>query len=126
LVKWAFSGPGVCNLRRLGQPHSGQAGWATWARTGIASPLGNYLIPVDYTGCLFREGKAAISAEVSAILKRLGTTVETWQARLDKLSRGRLLGRFFAASRDRLRTVAAQLGVHHLANLGGCPARLTA
>ena len=36
---------------------------------------------------------------------------------------GRLLGRFFAASRARLREVAAGLGVHHLANLGGCPAR---
>jgi hypothetical protein len=88
-------------------------------------PLGSYLILVDYTGRLFRHGKAAISAEVSAILERLGTTVETWHARLDKLSKGRLLGRFFAASRDRLRTVASQLGVHHLANLGGCPARLT-
>ncbi len=36
---------------------------------------------------------------------------------------GRLLGRFFAASRERLREVAARLGVHHLANLAGCPAR---
>jgi hypothetical protein len=89
-------------------------------------PLGSYLILVDYTGRLFRNGKSAISAEVSAILERLGTSVETWHARLDKLSKGRLLGRFFAASRGRLRTVAAQLGVHHLANLGGCPARLTA
>ena len=41
-------------------------------------------------------------------------------ARLEKLSRGRLLGRFFAASRARLREV--RLGLRHLANLGGCPA----
>jgi hypothetical protein len=54
---------------------------------------------------------------------RLGTTAETWQARLEKLKAGRLLGRFFAASRDRLREVSERLKVHHLANLAGCPAR---
>jgi len=42
---------------------------------------------------------------------------------LQKLAAGRLLGRFFAASRARLRKVAERLGVHHLANLGGCAAR---
>ena len=85
--------------------------------------LGNYLLLVDYTGRLFREGKTAISAELAGILERLGTTAESWQARLEKLKPGRLLGRFFAASRERLREVAAHLRVHHLANLGGCPAR---
>ena len=39
-----------------------------------------------------------------------------------KLSAGRLLGRYFAASRHRLREVAERLGVHHLANLASCPA----
>jgi len=48
--------------------------------------LGNYLLLVDYTGRLFREGKAAISGELAEILERLGTTAETWQARLEKLS----------------------------------------
>jgi len=43
--------------------------------------------------------------------------------RLEKLAKGRLLGRFFAASRARLREVAERLGVRHLANLGGCTAR---
>ena len=85
--------------------------------------LGSYLMLVDYTGRLFREGKTAISAELAGILARLGTSAEGWQARLEKLRGGRLLGRFFAASRERLREVAARLGVHHLANLGGCPAR---
>ncbi len=42
---------------------------------------------------------------------------------LQKLSGGRLLGRFFAATRSRLREVAQRLGVHRLANLAGCPAR---
>jgi hypothetical protein len=85
--------------------------------------LGSYLMLVDYTGRPFRDGKAAISAEFTGILERLGSSAEHWRARLEKLSRGRLLGRFFAASRERLREVAAHLGVHHLANLAGCAAR---
>jgi len=85
--------------------------------------LGSYLRLVDYTGRLFREGKPAISAELAGILARLGTSAEGWQARLEKLRGGGLLGRVFAASRERLREVAARLGVRHLANLGGCPAR---
>ncbi len=51
------------------------------------------------------------------------TRAETWRAGLEKLKAGRLLGRFFAASQVRLREVAAHLGVHHVANLRGCPAR---
>jgi hypothetical protein len=85
--------------------------------------LGSYLRLVDYTGRLFRDAKAAISAELSGILERIGSNAETWWARLEKLSNGKLLGRFFAASRARLREVAAHLTVHHLANLAGCPAR---
>jgi hypothetical protein len=70
-----------------------------------------------------KEWKAAISREVAGIFARLGSSAESWWARLRKLSRGRLLGRFFAASRERLRNFAARLGVHHLANLGACAAR---
>ena len=55
---------------------------------------------VDYTGRLFREGKTAISAELAGILARLGTSAEGWQARLEKLRGGHLLGRFFAARRE--------------------------
>jgi len=72
---------------------------------------------------LFREGKAVISGELAGVFERLGSNAEHWQARLQKLAAGRLLGRFFAASRARLREVAERLGVHHLANLGGCAAR---
>jgi REP element-mobilizing transposase RayT len=85
--------------------------------------LGSYLLLVDYTGRLFRDGKAAISREVAGIFQRLDSTAENWWAWLEKLSKGRLLGRFFAASRDRLRELATRLGVRRLANLGGCPAR---
>ena len=85
--------------------------------------LGSYLLLLDYTGRLFREGKAVISADLAGILERLGSSTDRWQARVEKLKTGRLLGRFFAASRARLREVATALGVHHLANLDGCPAR---
>ena len=85
--------------------------------------VGSYLLLIDFTGRLFRNGKAAISAEVAGILERLGSSAESWWSRIEKLSNGRLLGRFFAANRQRLRDVARRLGVHHLASLGGCPAR---
>jgi len=76
--------------------------------------LGSYLLLVDFTGRLFRDAKAVISAELAGILNRLGSSAEDWQARLEKLREGRLLGRFFAASRARLREVAAGMGVHHV------------
>jgi len=85
--------------------------------------LGNYLLLVDYTGGLFREGKARISAEVGAILERLGSSVDAWEARLGKLASGRLLGRVFAATQCRLQAAAQSLGVHRLANLAGCMTR---
>ena len=65
--------------------------------------LDNYLLLVEYTGRLFREGKAVISGELAGVFERLGSNAENWQARLQKLAAGRLLSRFFAASRARLR-----------------------
>jgi hypothetical protein len=85
--------------------------------------LGSYFLLVDYTGRLYRQGKAAISAELAGILDRLGSNAESWRARLDKLRSGRLFGRFFAASRQRLREVAERLDVRPVANLAGCPTR---
>jgi hypothetical protein len=87
--------------------------------------LGSYLLLVDYTGRFFREGKAMISREVARIFERLGTTAETWQARMQKLSGGRLLGRFLAASRERLRDVTRRLRLRRAVNLGMVPLRVT-
>jgi hypothetical protein len=84
--------------------------------------LGQYLLLVDHTGRLFREGKAAISAELTGIFQRLSSSADRWQARIEKLKAGRLLGRFLASTRARLREAALALGVHHLANLDGCTA----
>jgi hypothetical protein len=84
--------------------------------------LGNYLILVDYTGRSFREGKAAIANEVVEIRERLGSSAETWLARLQKLSDGGLFDGLLAASRERLRQVAEGLGLKRVANLGGLTA----
>jgi hypothetical protein len=43
---------------------------------------------------------------------------------MEKLRGDRLLGRSFAASRAKLREIAARIGVRHLVNLTGCPIRL--
>jgi hypothetical protein len=84
--------------------------------------LGNYLMLVEHTGRLMREGKASISADLADIFERLGTSSEVWQERLMKLRGGRLLGRFLSAGRERLKAAANHLGVQHLANLNGCVA----
>ena len=38
--------------------------------------LGSYLLLVDYTGRLFREGKATISRELAGIFDRIGSSAE--------------------------------------------------
>ncbi|MFN8739793.1 MAG: transposase [Pirellula sp.] len=89
-------------------------------REGMRSgfTLGQYVILVEYTGRMLRDGKAAISAEVADVFARLGCTPETWRVRMAKLAGGRLLGRFLAAPRDKLRELAGMLQVRHLANVG--------
>ena len=86
-------------------------------------PLGSYLKLVEYTGRLFRLGKAAISSELAGIFERLGISDETWRDGMQRLRGERLLGRIFAASRVKLREIASHLGVRHLVNLRGCPLR---
>jgi hypothetical protein len=61
-----------------------------------------------------------MEAEVAAIFDRLRTSPEARQARLKKLSAGRMFGRCFAARRATVRAVAERMGVHRLANLRGC------
>jgi hypothetical protein len=71
--------------------------------------LGIYLLLVEYTVTLFRAGNPAETP----------SSFDPPPATPNPI----LLGRFFAASRARLRETAARLGVHHLAKLAGCPAR---
>ena len=93
------------------------------AREGMIEgfSLGNYLLLVDYTARLYREGKATLSRAVAEILDRLGSSADQWDARLKTLSQGSLVGRFFASTRQRLRDVAQRLGLKRVPNLGGCP-----
>ena len=85
--------------------------------------LGSYLLLVDATSRMLRPGKARVGPEVTALLERLGTSLDTWQATLQQLfARPRLLGVAFAFHRDRLREAAQTRGCHHLANLYGCRA----
>ena len=79
--------------------------------------LGNYLMLVEHTGRLLRDGKASITAEVSDILGRLGSSAEAWQAHMQRLRGGRLWGRFIAGSHELLQSTAQRLGVSRLANL---------
>ena len=55
--------------------------------------LAEVLKLVDYTGRLFRLGKAAVSTELAGIFERLGGSTQSWQARLGKLKGDRRLGR---------------------------------
>jgi hypothetical protein len=93
---------------------------------------------VDSSRRLFREGKAQISREVAEIFERIGTTAETWKARLEKSSESRLLSRFpdrigifrpdgietfgLAASpgAPRPREVTQRLGLRRAVNLASC------
>lgn len=80
--------------------------------------LGTYLLLVDFSSRLSREGKARVSPEVAGIFQRLGTSAEFWSGQLAKLfSRERLLGSHFASDRERLRELARSKGAHHLDNL---------
>jgi hypothetical protein len=63
----------------------------------------------------------APSREVAEIFDWLGSSAETSQMRLHRQRTGRLLGRFFAASRERPSEVSAGLGLRRVPNLGGCP-----
>ena len=84
--------------------------------------LGSYLLLVDYTSRLCRNGKARLSRELAGIFERLGTSSEFWGHRLKNLfAKSRLLGSYFATDRDRLRELAARRGVHHLDNLIAMP-----
>ncbi len=80
--------------------------------------LGSYLLLVDYTSRLSREGKAQVPSTVAGIFERLDTSAENWGFRLKKLlDAKKLCGSFFSSSRDRLRDLAQQKGRHHLDNL---------
>jgi hypothetical protein len=60
--------------------------------------LGSYLLLVDYTGRLFRTGKATISTELAGIFARLESSAETRQERSERVG----VDRWDARRRDNL------------------------
>ena len=65
-------------------------------RTGFA--LGQYVMLVEYTGRMLRNGKTAISSEVADVFARLGCTPETWGERSKKGQAQRLTCRLILVS----------------------------
>ncbi len=83
------------------------------ARPGMVASmsLGSYLLLVEYTGRLYRNGKARINAGVKDVFERLGTSAEFWDARLKKmLSSYALRGHVFAANQETVHDFATQRG----------------
>jgi hypothetical protein len=66
---------------------------------------------------LVRNKKASIGAELADIFERIGSSADIWQARIKRLSGGRLLGRFLGGSKERLEEAARRLGVGRVANV---------
>jgi REP element-mobilizing transposase RayT len=101
----------VEDLRPKGSPREGMV-------SGFS--LGSYLLLVDYTSRIVREGKARVSREVAGIFERLGSDADLWRERLTKMFRKvRLFGNYFATQREKLREIATRRGVHHVDNAGG-------
>jgi hypothetical protein len=104
----------VEDRRRQGAPREGML-------EGFS--LGSYLLLVDYTSRLCRQGKARVNREVASILDSLGISAATWSQRIQGLfSKSRLLGSYFTTDRKRLRELAKSQGVHHLDNLASSAA----
>jgi hypothetical protein len=89
---------------------------------GLSLP--KYLLLVDETARMYRDGKAHLDAAVAPILVRLGTTVEIWQETLMQLKAAfacrKLTGRVLATSHEALSQAARHFGLHHLVNLVPC------
>lgn len=90
------------------------------ARVGLLAglTLPKYVLLVDYTARLRREGKAVLGGEVASILERLGATAEEWgegQQRLrERFTSRRLRGRYLGATSEALEVAARRLGVKRL------------
>jgi hypothetical protein len=83
--------------------------------------LGSYVPLIDYTGRLFRRGKASITAGLAGIFERLGCSAQSWQSRMEKLRDGRLLSHVFATTRAKLRDIAERRGMRRPVNVVGYP-----
>lgn len=82
------------------------------SREGMLSTfsLGSYLMLLDYTGRLFRDGKASMDAAVKDVFTRLETNVDAWQQRLGKMlaSASNLRGTFFSTGGNTIRVIVRE------------------
>ncbi len=78
--------------------------------------LGNYVLLVEHTGRLVRDGKASISSDLADIFTRLGTTEQNWHEKIKKMTKPRPTGSFMASNRQTMQQTARKLGYHHLVN----------
>jgi len=73
--------------------------------------LGSYLLLVDYTSRLYREGKARMNSAVKDVFERLGTDEVSWSNRILKMLGSRdLRGSFFASDPASVRKLAQTRG----------------
>jgi REP element-mobilizing transposase RayT len=80
--------------------------------------LGSYLLLVDYTGRLFRTGKARMNSAVKEVFDRLGASREFWNDRIKQMLSSRSLrGSCFAADVENVKQFAANRGLRQLPNL---------
>jgi hypothetical protein len=96
----------ITTLTHLAHHVNRRSGAPANARNSLQGRAARARSAFDYTWRRFRQGKASISAELAGIFERLGCGAQNWQNRMEKLRDGRLLGRFFATTRTRLREIA--------------------
>jgi hypothetical protein len=83
--------------------------------------LRSYLLLVDWTSRLYRDGKARLHHDVAGILQRLGTNLHEWETKLRELLRAKkLVGSAFGRL-DSLRNLAVARGQCWVNNLVGRP-----
>jgi hypothetical protein len=96
---------------------------STHACTREGFSLGSYLLLVEYTGRLFRAGKAVISGELAGVLERLGSSAKKLASAAGEAGHRLAAGLLLRRQPSPVARSRRALGVRHLANLGGCTAR---
>ena len=77
--------------------------------------LGSFVLLVEYSGRLFRNGEAGISSGVRDVLERLGRNPEFWY---EMMKTNQLRGCIFAAKAELVKNVVKKRGVR---TAGLCP-----
>ena len=73
--------------------------------------LGSYLLLVDYTGRIWRNGKANMNAGLKEVFDRIGSSAEYWSARIQQMMQSKdLRGTVFACSAESLKEFATNRG----------------